>query len=99
MKTCLVWTVPDVKTINIDSESVFKAYFCTMDISKMNCTFFVCYCLDGQCLMKLRSQISENRFKNHTHVKKLGRKSEFFLAFTDELEKQMFIKKTVNVDQ
>ena len=30
--------------------------------------------------------------KNHTHVKKVGYTSEF-LAFTDELEKQIFIKK------
>ena len=65
----------------------------------MNCTFFVCYCLDGQCLMKLRSQISENRFKNHTHVKSWDANQNFFLAFTDEVEKQMFIKKTVDVDQ
>ena len=30
---------------------------------------------------------------NHTHVKKLGHTSEFFLAFIDELEKQIIIKK------
>ena len=30
--------------------------------------------------------------KNHTHVKKVGTTQNFFLAFTDELEKQIFIK-------
>ena len=35
---------------------------------------------------------SERR-KNHTYVKKVGHTSEFFLAFIDELEKQIFIKK------
>ena len=34
--------------------------------------------------------------KNHKHVKKVGHTSEFsFLAFIDELEKQIIIKKTV----
>ena len=36
--------------------------------------------------------------KNHTHVKKVGHNSEFLLAFIDELKKQIFIKKTVEVD-
>ena len=44
-------------------------------------------------------------WKNHTHVKKTGHKYEegranlknFYLAFTDELEKQLIIKKTVEV--
>ena len=30
--------------------------------------------------------------KNYTHVKKVGTTKNFFLAFTDELEKQIFIK-------
>ena len=33
--------------------------------------------------------------KNHTHVKKVGTPQNFFLAFIDELEKQIIIKKTV----
>ena len=37
-----------------------------------------------------------DHFKNHKHVKKVGHTSEFsFLAFIDELEKQIIIKKTV----
>ena len=35
--------------------------------------------------------------KNNTHVKKVGHTSEFLLAFIDELEKQIFIEKTVEV--
>ena len=34
--------------------------------------------------------------KNHTHVKKVG---HIFLAFIDELGKQISIKKTVEVGQ
>ena len=37
--------------------------------------------------------------KNYTHVKKEGETSKLALAFIDELEKQLFIKKTVEVDQ
>ena len=37
--------------------------------------------------------------KNHTHVKKVGSPQNFFLTFIDELEKQIIIKKTVEVDQ
>ena len=36
--------------------------------------------------------------KNHTHVKKVGHTSEF-LALIDELEKQLFIKKTVEMGE
>ena len=36
--------------------------------------------------------------KNHTHVKKVGTPQNFFLAFIDEIEKQLFIKKTVEVE-
>ena len=35
--------------------------------------------------------------KKHTHVKKVGQTQNFFLAFTDKLEKQLFIEKTVEV--
>ena len=37
--------------------------------------------------------------KNHTHVKNVGTPQNFFLAFIDELEKPLFTKKTVGVDQ
>ena len=37
--------------------------------------------------------------KNHIHVKKVGHTSNFFLAFIDETEKQIIIKKTVEVGQ
>ena len=39
--------------------------------------------------------------KNYTHVKKVGHTSKFLslMAFTDELQKQIFIKETVKVCQ
>ena len=37
--------------------------------------------------------------KNYIHVKKLGTPQNFFLVFTDELENQIFIKKTVELGQ
>ena len=37
--------------------------------------------------------------KNHTHVKKVGHTSEFLFGIYDELQKQLFIKKSVEVDQ
>ena len=37
--------------------------------------------------------------KDHTHMKKVGHTPEFLLGFIDELEKQLFIKKTVEVGQ
>ena len=37
--------------------------------------------------------------KNHTHVKKVGTPQNFCLAFIYKLEKQLFIKKTVEVGQ
>ena len=36
--------------------------------------------------------------KNHTHVK-VGHTSDLCLAFIDELEKQLYINKTVEVGQ
>ena len=39
------------------------------------------------------------QIKNHTQVKKVGHTSEFLLAFTDELVKQIIIKKTAEVGQ
>ena len=36
------------------------------------------------------SELAEKYSKNHTHVK-VGHTSEFFLAFIDELDKQLFI--------
>ena len=38
-------------------------------------------------------------FKNHTHVRRWGTPQNFCFAFIDELEKQLFIKKTVEVGQ
>ena len=35
--------------------------------------------------------------KSHTHVKKVGTFQNFFLAFIEELEKQLFTMKTVEV--
>ena len=37
------------------------------------------------------SELAEKYSKNHMHVKKVGHTSEFFLAFIDELDKQLFI--------
>ena len=42
---------------------------------------------------------SSVRAKNHTHVKKVAQNSEFLFSIIDELEKQIIIKKTVEVDQ
>ena len=40
------------------------------------------------------------RIENHTHVNKMVTPQNFFLAFTDELGKQLiFIKKTVEMGQ
>ena len=47
----------------------------------------------------IRTSKQRHFFKNHAHVKKVGHTSEFLLAFTDELEKQIIIKKTVQVGQ
>ena len=48
---------------------------------------------------KLNIVIDHNEAKNLTHVKKVGTLQNFCWVFTDELEKQLFIKKTAKVDQ
>ena len=55
----------DVTMIKINNKLAFQAHFCTLHISNMNCClFFVSYCLDGQSLINLGIQKSENRHKN-----------------------------------
>ena len=49
--------------------------------------------------MKNNVYKSYQNSKNHTHVKKGGASQNFFLAFVDELDKKLFIKKTVKVGQ
>ena len=49
----------------------------------------------NNCLL----QLQQNIWKSHTHVKKVGTPQNFFLAFIDEFEKQINIKKIVEVGQ
>ena len=48
--------------------------------------------------MKNNVYKSYQNSKNHTHVKKGGASQNFFLAFVDELDKKLFIKKLLKWD-
>ena len=58
----------------------------------MNCKLYF-FIVDTTKTKHRKWKIS-NRNKNHTRVKKVG---NFFFALIDELEKQIIIKKTVEV--
>ena len=50
-------------------------------------------------MFMLYAHVTPKSIKFFTHVKKVGAHSRICLAFIDELEKQLFIKKTVEVGQ